>query len=69
MANKLIRKGKLHSRYQVSNDRWQEGSNVPWLNIRGKWLARAGFNIGDQIEIEVENGVLTIKKMQADGNR
>lgn len=69
MANKLIRKGKLHSRYQLSNDRWREGCNVPWLNIRGKWLARLGFNIGDPIEIVAENGVLTIKKVVSDGDR
>jgi toxic protein SymE len=69
MANKLIRRGKLHGRYQPVKDKWYSGRNVPWLNIRGLWLERAGFQVGDPIEIEVENGVLTIKKMQADGNR
>ncbi|GEP93726.1 toxic protein SymE [Chitinophaga terrae (ex Kim and Jung 2007)] len=69
MGNKLIRKGKLHGHYQMVKDHWNRGRNVPWLNIRGLWLERAGFQVGDPIEIVVENGVLTIKKMEADGDR
>lgn len=69
MANKLIRRGKLHGRYQEVRDHWNCGRNVPWLNIRGLWLERAGFNVGDPIEITVKNGVLTIKKLRCHGNR
>ncbi|MFB6455604.1 SymE family type I addiction module toxin [Chitinophaga sp. Hz27] len=68
MANKLIRKGKLHGHYQSVRDHWNHGRNVPWLNIRGLWLERAGFQVGDAIEITVENGVLIVKKVAADGN-
>jgi toxic protein SymE len=68
MANKLIRRGKLHGRYQAVKDKWYSGRNVPWLNIRGLWLERAGFHVGDAIEISVENQVLTIKKVEANGN-
>ena len=68
MANKLIRKGKLHGRYQELSNHWNRGRNVPWLNIRGLWLERAGFQVGDPIEITVENGVLTVKKVVPDGN-
>jgi len=26
---------------------------VPWLRIQGKWLERAGFEIGDKVRVEV----------------
>lgn len=69
MANKLIRRGKLHGRYQELSNHWNHGRNVPWLNIRGLWLERAGFHVGDAIEISVENEVLTIKKADTNENR
>ena len=54
MSNQLKRI-KLHGKHRYPNQ------NVPWLNINGFWLERAGFGIGQVIEIEVENRQLTIK--------
>ncbi|ATL49586.1 hypothetical protein COR50_21745 [Chitinophaga caeni] len=28
---------------------------LPWLNLSAVWLAQAGFQIGDQLEITVSN--------------
>ena len=35
---------------------------VPFVRLRGLWLADAGFQIGDEIKIHVEPGKLTITK-------
>jgi hypothetical protein len=34
---------------------------VPMLRLTGKWLARAGFDIGQLIEIEVKRNKLIIR--------
>jgi hypothetical protein len=34
----------------------------PKCTLAGKWLRAAGFEIGDQVVIEVEQGKVTIKK-------
>jgi Toxin SymE, type I toxin-antitoxin system len=38
----------------------QASRQVPMLRLSGKWLARAGFEIGQPIEIDVQKGRLTI---------
>ncbi|MBV7533909.1 SymE family type I addiction module toxin [Chitinophaga sp. sic0106] len=68
MDTKKVRRGKLHGRYQELRNHWNHGRNVPWLNVRGVWLEKAGFYVGDPIEIVIENGMLIIKKVAADGN-
>lgn len=35
---------------------------TPFLRITGKWFEKAGFCIGDIVEIDVENGRLVVKK-------
>lgn len=35
-------------------------SYAPFLRLRGHWLNRAGFKIGDDVEITVEPGRLVI---------
>ncbi|PSL17789.1 SymE family type I addiction module toxin [Chitinophaga ginsengisoli] len=67
MANKALRRGKLHGRYQTLSKHWHGGRNVPWLNVRGLWLEEAGFNVGDPIDIIVGKGKLIVKKAY-DGN-
>ena len=42
---------------------------LPWLNLSGVWLEQAGFAIGDQLEITVNDGYLTIKKQLCDGDQ
>jgi hypothetical protein len=36
------------------------GRRVPWLNLRGHWLAQAGFEIGTPYRIEVRNKKLVL---------
>ena len=33
---------------------------VPWVQLKGKWLEQAGFNIHDQVNIEIKKGKLII---------
>jgi toxic protein SymE len=33
---------------------------VPWIRMRGKWLARAGFNPDTRIRVRVMEGCLVI---------
>ncbi|MGN6491952.1 MAG: SymE family type I addiction module toxin [Agriterribacter sp.] len=42
---------------------------LPWLNLSGVWLVQAGFAIGDQLEITVNDGYLTIKKLPVHGDQ
>jgi len=48
-----FRVGKIASRYR-------QNRQVPMLRVTGKWLARAGFDIGQPFEIDVQHGKLTI---------
>ncbi|MCH9651903.1 MAG: type I toxin-antitoxin system SymE family toxin [Deltaproteobacteria bacterium] len=45
--------------------RWREGklggSRIPDLRITGLWLEKAGFGLGQEVEIEIEEGRLTIQ--------
>jgi len=38
----------------------RESKDVPMLRLSGKWLALAGFEIGKHIQIDVQQGRLTI---------
>ena len=33
---------------------------VPWIQMKGKWLAKAGFNINTPIKIEIFDGKLVL---------
>lgn len=38
-----------------------QGKNyVPSIRVAGKWLIEAGFNLGDKIQMKVENGSIII---------
>ena len=70
MAQKQIKRVKLHSKYRrYGNTLLNEdaGKQVPWLTVSGIWLEAAGFNVGDPVEITIENKTLTIKNIAADG--
>ncbi|RXK86758.1 SymE family type I addiction module toxin [Filimonas effusa] len=45
-----------NSLYYTSNNR------VPWINISGRWLEKAGFLIGESVTVSVESDRLTITK-------
>ncbi|MEI3800377.1 MULTISPECIES: SymE family type I addiction module toxin [unclassified Chitinophaga] len=52
------RKAKLHYK---SVPRLCEYKRVPWINLSGFWLEKAGFEIGDNIAISVTKETLIIK--------
>ena len=56
---KSIKQAKLHYKPRLNTKR--KNRDVPWLNVSGLWLERAGFGIGQQIEISIEDRQLTIK--------
>jgi toxic protein SymE len=68
MNSKKTRQARLHGKYRALQRNWPSGKYVPWLNVNGVWLERAGFKVGDAVEITVENRMLTIKNVAADGN-
>jgi len=51
---------KLQSKYYIPTYRSSIGRNLPWLNLSGLWLERAGFGVGQTVEIVIENRKLTI---------
>lgn len=62
MESKNTRQVRLHAKYRQGNYRYcSHGKDVPWLNLSGIWLAKAGFGIGQKIEIRIEEKQLTIK--------
>lgn len=60
MEQKSIRQMILHSKYR---HRTEQPNHVPWLNVRDLWLEHAGFDVGQQIEIKVEDKQLIIKAL------
>ncbi len=41
--------------------RWRAGRRLPDLRMTGRWLEDAGFGVGQEYEVEVEAGKLTIQ--------
>ena len=41
--------------------RYRQESRVPHLRLGGKWLARAGFDLGQRYQVKVDAGQLTIR--------
>lgn len=41
--------------------RWRNGRRLPDLRMSGRWLQRAGFDLGQEYEVKVEAGKLTIR--------
>lgn len=55
-----IRRVKLQGKSRPRQTSCTGLQEVPWLNLSGFWLERAGFKAGDQIEIKVTNYQLVI---------
>ncbi|WP_274939929.1 SymE family type I addiction module toxin [Chordicoccus furentiruminis] len=45
--------------------RGADGKDVgkPQINLNAKWLAEAGFDVGEQIDVEVHENELVIRKL------
>lgn len=57
MEENNIRKLKV---YRSTNS--NSSSDMPTIRLDGKWLQRYGFNTGDYISVECNEGELTIRK-------
>jgi hypothetical protein len=44
--------------------RLQGAGEIPELRISGNWMREAGFDLRQEVEIEVENGKLTIRAVE-----
>jgi len=40
---------------------------VPFIRMRGRWLAEAGFGVGDRLAVEVAEGELVVRRLAAPG--
>jgi hypothetical protein len=45
----------------VCGGRWRDGRRLPDLRMTGGWLEQVGFDLGQEYEVEVEAGKLTIQ--------
>lgn len=46
--------------YNQPPPEFQDEASVPFLKLRGRWLREMGFNVGSQLKIEADKGVITI---------
>lgn len=67
MKQKSERQVKVYGKYQRRSGHWNGGRDYPWLNMSGVWLEEAGFKVGDQLQIHIENNKLIITN-QSYGN-
>lgn len=42
---------------------YSPGTVVPFIRLRGRWLENAGFEIGDDVQIEVRDHQLILTKV------
>jgi len=63
------RLGKMHYK-NVQSQRlaWTNYIQVPWLNLSGQWLQKAGFSVGEPIVITVLKNKLIISKIKTETN-
>ncbi len=58
-VNRLIYSRTLKDKHHRAFDRHIE-EPVPWIQMRGKWLAKAGFTIDTPIKVNVSEGCLVL---------
>ena len=53
------------SRYEYQlHGRWPRPPEVPYLRLRGYWLQKAGFSVGQRVRVHVADGCITIVPAQ-----
>ncbi len=45
--------------------KWRTVTSAPKILLTGQWLAQAGFQPGDQVEIAISAGCLTLRPVPA----
>ena len=48
---------------------FQREVKQPFVRMQGRWLAEAGFQPGDKIDVEVDYGRLIVTKVNSDGSQ
>ena len=65
METGKMKQVKVQGKFRASQSRlmFKRGSNkiVPWLTVSGQWLAKLGFNVGDRVNITMDDNKLTIE--------
>ena len=51
----------MNFRFLKTGYLWQGKKQVPKINISGIWLKNAGFEIGQNVKIEISNNQIIIK--------
>jgi len=54
---KRLRKLKIHRKFQART--WRDVV-VPEIRLEGKWLEELGFNVGEEVQIEMKRNKLII---------
>ncbi|MBL4827098.1 MAG: type I toxin-antitoxin system SymE family toxin [Spongiibacteraceae bacterium] len=58
---KHIKVNKIYYDYKPKNaGPYSVTPPVPWIQLKGKWLAKSGFTIDTPIKVEVANGRLVL---------
>ena len=60
--NKKVRHIKVYPKHE--SRAYSQYIIVPEIRLAGKWLMESGFEYGQNIKIEVENGKLVITKKE-----
>ena len=58
---KHIKVNKIHYDYKPKDaESYSVAPPLPWIHLKGQWLAKAGFNIDTPIKIEIADGRLIL---------
>lgn len=49
--------------YQYVKNLWKKTTIKPKITICGKWMNKAGFEVGDKVTISVSKNLLIIQKL------
>jgi len=55
-----IKVNQAHYLYRLKDDLAGAGRPVPWIQLKGHWLQRAGFAINTPLKVRVMAGCLVI---------
>jgi toxic protein SymE len=55
-----IKVNQIHYMRQLKEDSVGAGRPVPWIQLKGYWLQRAGFEINTPVKVRVMDGCLVL---------
>jgi toxic protein SymE len=57
---RFIKVNEIHYLYRLKGDPAGAGRPVPWIQLKGYWLQRAGFEIDTPVKVRVMDGCLVL---------